>query len=69
MVVSAQSPNNNGLLLEPENASVLQQLMRARALGPDRCIALTMFHAFKGCDAVSIFGGRGKRTAWDTSKA
>ena len=42
---------------------------RARALGPDRCMALPMFHAFEGCDAVSMFGGRGKRTAWDTSKA
>ena len=25
-----------------------------------------MFHAFTGCDTVSCFGGRGKRTAWDT---
>ena len=24
-----------------------------------------MFHAFTGCDTVSRFGGRGKRTAWD----
>ena len=38
----------------------------ARILGPDRCIALPMFHAFTGCDTVSFFGGRGKRTAWDT---
>ena len=38
----------------------------ARALGPDRCVALPMFHAFTGCDTVSFFGGRGKRTAWDT---
>ena len=41
----------------------------ARALGPDRCVALPMFHAFTGCDTVSSFGGRGKRTAWDTWKA
>ena len=41
----------------------------ARALGPDRCRALPMFHAFTGCDTVSCFGGRGKRTAWDTWKA
>ena len=39
------------------------------ALGPDRCMALPMFHAFTGCDTVSFFGGRGKRTAWDTWKA
>ena len=30
----------------------------ADALGPDRCVALPMFH-----DTVSCFGGRGKRTA------
>lgn len=41
----------------------------ARALGPDKCIALPMFHAFTGCDNVSFFGGRGKKTAWDTWKA
>lgn len=38
----------------------------ANALGPDCCMALPMFHAFTGCDTVSCFGGRGKRTAWDT---
>ena len=32
-------------------------------------MALQMFHAFRGCDTVSFFGGRGKRTAWDTWKA
>ena len=41
----------------------------ARVLGPDRCITLPMFHAFTGCDTVSCFGGRGKRTAWDTWRA
>ena len=25
-----------------------------------------MFHALTGCDTVSFFGGRGKKTAWDT---
>ena len=24
-----------------------------------------MFHAFTGCDTVSSFGGRGKKSAWD----
>jgi len=38
----------------------------AKALGPDRRMALPMFHAFTGCDTVSCFGGRGKKTAWDT---
>ena len=41
----------------------------ARALGPDQCVVLPMFHAFTGCDTVSSFGGRSKRTAWDTWKA
>ena len=27
----------------------------ARALGPDRCMALPMFHAFTGCDTVVVF--------------
>ena len=39
-----------------------------RSLSPDRCIALPMFHSFTGCDKVSSFGGRGKKTAWDTWK-
>ena len=37
----------------------------ASELGPDRCVALPMFHAFTGCDTVSCFDGRGKKTAWD----
>ena len=41
----------------------------AQALGPDRCVALSMFHAVIGCDMVSFFGGKGKKTAWDTWKA
>ena len=28
-----------------------------KVLGPDRCIALPMFHAFTGCDTVPFFGG------------
>ncbi len=36
------------------------------AIGRDKCLALPMFHAFTGCDTVSCFAGRGKRTAWDT---
>jgi hypothetical protein len=37
----------------------------AKALGPDRCIAVPMFHAFTGYDTVSSFGSRSKKTAWD----
>ena len=35
----------------------------AKALGPERCIALPMFHAFTRCDTVSSFCGQGKKTA------
>ena len=38
----------------------------AKALGHDRRVALLMFYAFTGSDTVSYFGGRGKKTAWDT---
>ncbi len=34
-------------------------------MGPDRTRVLPMFHAMTGCDTVSFFGGRGKKTAWD----
>jgi len=37
-----------------------------KAVGPDRRVALLMFYAFTGSDMVSCFGGRGKKTAWDT---
>ena len=40
----------------------------ANALGPQHCLALLMFHAFTGCDTVSIFGGRGKKTTWEIMK-
>jgi hypothetical protein len=36
------------------------------ALGLERAHALPFFHAFTGCDTVSCFAGRGKKTAWDT---
>ena len=49
-----------------KNFRLLAAHEMARTLGPDRCIALPVFHAFTGCDTVSSFGGRGKKTAWDT---
>ena len=33
---------------------------------PRICSTLPMFHAFTGCDTVSSFSGRGKKTAWNT---
>ena len=37
-------------------------------LDPRICTTLPVFHAPTGCDTVSVFGGRGKRTAWNTWK-
>ena len=41
----------------------------AVALEPNKCRGLPFFHALTVCDTVSSFGGRGKKTAWDTWKA
>jgi len=37
-------------------------------MDPRVCTTLPMFHAFTGCDTVSKFCGRGKKTAWNTWK-
>jgi len=36
-----------------------------QALGPDKSRVLPLFHAFTGCDTVSAFAGKGKRSAWE----
>ena len=36
----------------------------AVSLGPEKALALPMFHALTGCDTVSSFAGHGKKTAW-----
>ena len=41
----------------------------ASSLGPERSKALAAFHAFTGCDTVSCFAGRGKKTAMEAWKA
>ena len=38
----------------------------ATKLGTSKSKALLMFHAITGCDMVSFFSGRGKKTAWNT---
>ena len=38
----------------------------ARLLGEETCMALPFWHALTGCDTVSHFAGRGKKTAWAT---
>ena len=40
-----------------------------RALRPEKAQALPMFHALTGCDTVSFFASRGKRTAWEVRTA
>jgi len=37
----------------------------AGQLGPAKCKALLLFHAITGCDTVSCFFGRGKKSAWE----
>ena len=38
-------------------------------LGPEKSVAISYFHAFTGCDAVSIFARHGKISAWQTWEA
>ena len=39
------------------------------SIGPAKSQALPMFHAYTGCDTVSTFATRGKKSAWDTWRA
>ena len=41
----------------------------AKELGYEKALPLPMFHAFTGCDTVSSFAGRGKKTAFDIWKS
>ena len=38
----------------------------ARSLGPQKSLALPVLHAFTGCDTVSFFAGKSKKSARDT---
>ena len=38
----------------------------AKCIGPDKTHGLLFFHAFSGCDIVSAFRGKGKKSAWQT---
>ncbi|CAB3998852.1 Hypothetical predicted protein [Paramuricea clavata] len=38
-------------------------------VSPSECLTLPVFHAYTGCDTVSTFAGRGKKTAWQTLKS
>ena len=38
----------------------------AESIGTDKADGLLFFHAFSGCDIVSAFQGKGKKSAWQT---
>ena len=38
-------------------------------MNPTKYLTFPVLHAFTGCDTVSVFAGRGKKTAWDTWKS
>ena len=38
------------------------------AIGAAKCNGLPFFHAFTGCDHISFFTGKGKKSAWRTRK-
>lgn len=35
-------------------------------IGPEKTSGILFFHAFTGCDVVSAFRGKGKKSAWQT---
>ena len=37
----------------------------AKKIGEQKPKSLPLFHAITGCDTVSFFIGKGKKTAWD----
>ena len=37
----------------------------ANAMGTVKCTSILAFHSIVGCDTISSFRGRGKKTAWD----
>lgn len=41
----------------------------SKSIGPLQSRTLPIFHAFTGCDTVSYFLGRGKRSAWEAWQA
>ena len=46
-----------------------QAFATVATMTPTQCLTLPVFHAFTGCDTVSAFAGRGKKTAWATWKS
>ena len=40
----------------------------ANSVGPEKCIALPVFHSFTGCDNSSSFMGKGQKSTWKAWK-
>ena len=58
---------NSGLHLElNQTSSTYLSMMLLLGQDPIICAPLPVFHALTGCDTVSAFSGRDKKTAWNT---
>ena len=68
MVAGRPSPEHEVSLAfgTGKNFRYLSAHQIAVSLGPEKSLALPMFHALTGCDTVSGFVGHGKKTAWST---
>ena len=52
-----------------KNVRLLPVHAISKTLGPKMCQAMPIFHALTGCDTVSSFFGKGKRSAWEAWKS
>ena len=69
VMVSQTLPSDTEVWLAFGTGKGFQYLAAHRmssCLGPEKSLALPMFHALTGCDTVSAFVGHGKKTAWAT---
>ena len=67
--VCSKLPSLEGLWVDfgtGKHFKVIDALGISRQLGPEKSTVLPLFHSFTGCDTVSSFAGKGKRTAWAT---
>ncbi|KAK3747214.1 hypothetical protein QZH41_014645, partial [Actinostola sp. cb2023] len=67
-------PNWKSFLRVDENKTELFRLLAEEVIdidaqGKERSLALPVFHALTACDTVSFFGGKSKKSAWDTWNA
>ena len=55
---------NDRILIRTVDTDVVLAVTATQRLCVKIWLVLPMFHALTGCDTVSAFAGRGKRTAW-----